>query len=380
MNDLIAASKKVGRRPGYIIFGLIAGAALIVVAIWLPNISFIGSTLASPVLSIGEKTSILAASLSALNTNFTPLSRGLILALAALFAIDAAFMAFYLRTRMRLERAAGMSIGGVILGLLGVGCASCGTVAVSAFFGAGATAGVLALLPLKGEEFGILGVIFMALGVFLAAKKIEQPLACAVVNMAPSDDRHGARQHDRFDPSHAGGLDDPARLSFLPPEGVLDAADMPNGGTLIDFGTGTGTYAIPIAKQRPDAKIVAFDEQPAMLDRMRAKPESANLPNLAIVSDAEIGRYRGKGDRIIAVNVLHELGDAALERLKTLLAKHGSALFVDWNGAMERPVGPPADHVYTPDEAARRLAAAGFATTPGPAFPYHYSIIARRAG
>ncbi len=201
----------------------------------------------------------------------------------------------------------------------------------------------------------------------------------AIANMAPSDDRHGARQHDRFDPSHAGGLDDPARLSFLPPEGVLDAADMPDGSTLIDFGAGTGTYAIPIAKRRPDAKIVAFDEQPAMLDRMRAKPEVANLPNLAIVSDAEIDRYRGKGDRIVAVNVLHELGDAALERLKTLLAEHGSALFVDWNGAIERPVGPPADHVYTPDEAARRLAAAGFATTPGPAFPYHYSIIARRA-
>ncbi len=178
MADLLAASKKVIRRPGYLIFGIAAGGALLLAAIWMPNFSFIGSTVTSPSLSFGEKASILVSSLSALNTNFTPLSRILTIVLAALFAVDATFLALYFRTRFRLERSAGMSVGGIVLGMLGVGCASCGTVALSAFLGAGATAGFLNILPFKGEEFGILGAILMAFGIVLTARKIAQPIVC----------------------------------------------------------------------------------------------------------------------------------------------------------------------------------------------------------
>ncbi len=377
MKELVSASKKVLRNPWYPIIGVIAGILLLLVAIWLPNLSFIGSTMASGYLSFGEKAGILISSLSALGTNFTPLSRALTITLAVLFAVDAAFLAFYLRTRFRLERSAGVGIGGVILGLLGVGCASCGTVVVSAFLGAGATAGFLNILPLKGQEFGFLGVGFMAFGIVLTARKIESPAACDIGDAAAAPgDRRGAKQHERFDPSHAHGLDDPSRFTYVPPDDVVAALDIPRGGTVIDFGTGTGMYAIAVAERRPDATIVAFDEQPAMLDRMRAKPEAGSLGNLHIVSAEGIGNYKNAADRILALNVLHELGDAALGELKELLSEKGEALFIDWNGAVERPVGPPANHVYSPEEAAARLKAAGFAVKQGKKFPYHYSIVA----
>ncbi len=381
MKELISASKKVLSRPWYPLIGVVAGLLLLLAAIWLPNLSFIGSTLTSGYLSFGEKFGILASSLSALDTNFTPLSRTLTVTLAVLFAVDAAFLAFYLRTRFRLERSAGIGIGGIILGLLGVGCASCGTVVASAFLGAGATAGFLDILPLKGQEFGFLGVGFMAFGILLTARKIEQPLACDADDAAMlSDDRHGAKQHERFNPSHATGLDDASRFAYVPPDDVIAALDIPHGGTIIDFGTGTGTYAIAIAQRRPDAAVVAFDEQSAMLERMRAKPESKMLGNIAIVSGGGIGNYKNAADRILALNVLHELGDAALHELKDLLSANGEALFIDWNAEVDRPVGPPADHVYSPKEAAARLTDAGFEVREvkgGKGFPYHYSIAAR---
>lgn len=93
----------------------------------------------------------------------------------------------------------------------------------------------------------------------------------------------------------------------------------------IDFGAGTGTYAIAVARTRPDL-------------------------------------------RIIALNVLHELGDAALAAMPALLAPGGRAAFVDWNGDIERPHGPPRDHSDGATRAGASSASA-FACAPMRAFP-----------
>ena len=90
-------------------------------------------------------------------------------------------------------------------------------------------------------------------------------------------DRQGARQPERFNPERAARLDDPARFEYLPPEEIARLLDVPVNGRLLDFGTGTGTYAIELARLRPDVAVIALDELPAMLDRLRAKPEAAKL-------------------------------------------------------------------------------------------------------
>ena len=190
------------------------------------------------------------------------------------------------------------------------------------------------------------------------------------------DDRHGARQPERFNPERASRLDDPARFEYLPPEEVAKLLDVPAGGKLLDFGTGTGTYAIELARQRPDVEVVALDEQSEMLRLLQAKPAAAELANLKSVLPEEISAYKGKMDRVLALNVLHELGDEALQNLKALLGPGGKALFIDWNAAVERPAGPPADHVYSPAEGRRRLEQMGFAIRGEKLFPYHYSILA----
>lgn len=92
------------------------------------------------------------------------------------------------------------------------------------------------------------------------------------------DDRHGARQPERFNPERASRLDDPARFQYLPPGEVEKMLDAPAGGALLDFGTGTGTYAIELARMRPDVEVIALDEQPEMLVLLRAKPAAGSLP------------------------------------------------------------------------------------------------------
>jgi len=191
------------------------------------------------------------------------------------------------------------------------------------------------------------------------------------------NDRHGARQPERFDPERASRLDDPARFEYLSPEEVVRMLDAPTNGRVLDFGTGTGTYAIELARLRPDVEVIAMDEQPAMLDRLREKPAAASLPNLKPMLAAQGAGLQGQIDRVLALNVLHELGDEALRGLRALLKPGGAALFIDWNAEVDRPAGPPRDHVYSPAEARARLESLGFQIEIERLFPYHYAFRAR---
>ncbi len=192
-------------------------------------------------------------------------------------------------------------------------------------------------------------------------------------------DRSGAKQPQRFDPARAAMLDDPQRFEYLPPAEIIAALDPPSGGTVVDFGTGTGAFAIEMARRRPDLRIVAYDEQPGMLDLLQAKPEAARLANLEPVLSDRGGEMAGIADRILALNVLHEVGDEALALMIGMLKQGGSILFIDWDAEIERPVGPPRDHTYSAREARERLERAGLAVKPLERWRYHFVLSARRA-
>lgn len=195
--------------------------------------------------------------------------------------------------------------------------------------------------------------------------------------MSHDHDREGARQPHRFDPARADRLDDPARLAWVPPAALERLLDLPRGGTLIDFGTGTGTYALLLAQARPDARVVALDEQAPLLERVRAKLAAAPQPNLEPILSGTLAAsgLLGRADRVLALNVLHELGDAALEELRQLLRAGGRLVVVDWNALVERPGGPPAAHCYAPAVARARLEQAGLRVLAEEAFPYHFALV-----
>jgi len=195
-------------------------------------------------------------------------------------------------------------------------------------------------------------------------------------------DRDGARQPHRFDPNRAGVLDEAERFESLPPADVFALLDAPQGGLVVDFGTGTGTYAIELARRRPDLRIIALDEQPEMLDRLRAKLTQKPLKNVepVLAPSPESRALAGAADCILGLNVLHELGDAAFGELRSLLKPDGAVAFIDWNAEVERPVGPPKGHVYSPAEAKERLEEHGFAVLRQRLFPFHYGLVCRRKG
>ncbi len=104
----------------------------------------------------------------------------LTLVMAGLFGLNAAMIAHYMRRQVRLNRTAGASAVGVLIGLLGVGCASCGSVFLSSLLGVGATVGALSWLPLHGQEFTWIGIAIVLASISAIARKIVEPASCAL--------------------------------------------------------------------------------------------------------------------------------------------------------------------------------------------------------
>jgi len=73
-----------------------------------------------------------------------------------------------------------MGIAGLLSALLGIGCASCGPLLIAGllpFLGLGS---FLPLLPFKGHEFEILGILILIFSVTLLSKEAVKPAVCEV--------------------------------------------------------------------------------------------------------------------------------------------------------------------------------------------------------
>jgi hypothetical protein len=94
-----------------------------------------------------------------------------------LFAVNITLSFYYFKTKGSLFIKKS-SLSGMFFSIFGLGCASCGTALLStalSFFG---LSGVLGFLPLKGEEFIYLGIIFLLFSIFTLYKKIQSPNLC----------------------------------------------------------------------------------------------------------------------------------------------------------------------------------------------------------
>ncbi len=155
--------------------------------------------------------------------------------------------------------------------------------------------------------------------------------------------------------------------------------------TVVDFGAGTGMYSLPLAEALPDGRVLAVDEQPELLDRLRAKLAGRRDARVEPVlsSDGRAPLGDGVAGRILIVNVLHHVVDDpdALAEIGRLLAPGGLLVAAEF-ARMERPVGPPNDHVLALDDVRALLAGIGLRELavhePGEIGLYHNVIVAQK--
>ncbi len=167
-------------RPKYLFLVILIMLIMTSFAAWLPNLHLITRAMTSTTMTLWQKTNLLAAFLGSLQTNFTPLSRTLTIISATLTGIQISLLIYYLRQSARIQTEMGVSFAGVATSLLGVGCASCGSVVLTSLIGFGTATTVLGILPFRGQEFGFLGIAILVVAINYTMKKINQPFTCVV--------------------------------------------------------------------------------------------------------------------------------------------------------------------------------------------------------
>lgn len=181
---VFSALKKVFLDVRYMMLAGIIAFGVFVLSTWLSNLKLILVVVTSPIATLSDKLSILVSLLGSIQTNFSAFSASYTIVIAILFGINIAMIVYYIRQRRKFLQKSGMvaSFGGLVSGMLGIGCAACGTFVLGPLLSLISVGGLIAFFPFGGQEFGVLGVGILSFSIFLSAKKIQSPLICKTNN------------------------------------------------------------------------------------------------------------------------------------------------------------------------------------------------------
>jgi len=162
---------------------LLAGALAVVAflfVVWFPNFGLLGEVFTTSSAPLAAKLEVAISLIGSIGINFSILSAGYTVLIAILFGTNVA-MIFYLLKRGRTDLArqeVAVGFGGVASGVVGIGCAACGSLLLGTTLSSLGAASALAVLPLHGGEFGILSVVLLFVSLLLISKKIAAPITC----------------------------------------------------------------------------------------------------------------------------------------------------------------------------------------------------------
>jgi len=178
-----SAYKRVFKHKRYQLVVATILFALVTVSVWLPNHATLQSVFSSSEISVISKVWFFVSLYASLWTSMSLWQTLYLLLVGILFGINVSLIVFYVSRKQqgkKIESYQLTSLGGLISGILGIGCIACGSVIVTAIFGlAGATA-LYSIMPLHGYEFGLAGLVIILMSIRYIASRIEDPLVCQV--------------------------------------------------------------------------------------------------------------------------------------------------------------------------------------------------------
>lgn len=176
----IKVLKRVSKHAPSLLVGVLVFLLVTSLVALGSNIEVISSILFNSQVASSTKATFFFSLYGSLFSNQTLFSGTVVLATALLSGLNAALVTYYIataKTGLVSKRATFTSIGGLVAGLFGIGCAACGSILLTAFLaGFGSTA--LLLLPFNGAEIGILGIVLLLFAVKTLINEIEKGKVC----------------------------------------------------------------------------------------------------------------------------------------------------------------------------------------------------------
>ncbi|HDZ54761.1 MAG TPA: SAM-dependent methyltransferase [Candidatus Nealsonbacteria bacterium] len=146
---------------------------------------------------------------------------------------------------------------------------------------------------------------------------------------------------------------------FLKPEEILKQLNLKEEMTAVDFGSGSGGWAIPLAKILKEGEVYAIDVLEEPLSALKGKANLSNISNIKTIR-ADIERDKGSGlkdnslDLVLITNLLFQIEEKekVVKEAKRVVKKEGKILIVDWK--VDSSFGPKEGKISA--EAVKKIA------------------------
>lgn len=173
---------RVFSNVGYLAIAFLVAGLAFAVATLLPNVQLLISVLGASDIAVAAKILLVMNLLGSITTNFTVISAITTVAISLLFGMNAAMTVYVIRGRLEDVSRGALATGslGALMGVVGLGCAACGSFLLLNFLALFSATSLLAFLPLRGVEFHLVALMLLVLAIILAAKKIAQPQICEI--------------------------------------------------------------------------------------------------------------------------------------------------------------------------------------------------------
>ena len=150
-------------------FALLAGATALTLFSLSQTLTLTADLVVGGSLPLADRLVLVVEQYPFIGTNYSPVDGAALLLVVSLVGANLALVVYHLREHDLSAAGSGGSLLGVALGVLGAGCAACGSailLGVLSLFGA---SGLVLLLPLGGLELSLLAVVALLLSTYWVA-------------------------------------------------------------------------------------------------------------------------------------------------------------------------------------------------------------------
>ncbi len=192
--------------------------------------------------------------------------------------------------------------------------------------------------------------------------------------------QHGEQHmHQRFDDAEKWSkvFDDPARDAWQKPAEVIAALQLSPDAVVADIGSGTGYFAVRLARAVPRGQVYGADVETEMVRFLNARAAREALGNLSSHTGGENSpNLPAPVDLALVVDTYHHIPRRSryFEQLKSALRAGGRVAIIDFK--LDSPTGPPAKHRIAAGQVKAEMERAGYRLQEEPAFlPYQYFLV-----
>lgn len=185
----------------------------------------------------------------------------------------------------------------------------------------------------------------------------------------------------KFDPKKLQKLNNPQRLTDIPPAYVCDRLENKNPDILVEIGAGTAFFSIAFLKHLKPSSVYACDISEVMIDWVKENVVS-EFPDIIPVKSGEslVPLDDQMADLAFMINLHHELDNPSqtIEEAHRILKPKGEIFIVDWK-KKDMDKGPPQEIRCVPEKVEEELVGSGFsAVRIFNDLPKHFLVVGKK--